>query len=87
MTDQPNELPENAPQPPPAYAARRPSPGPRRLTRNRADAQLGGVCAGLADYFNLDPTLVRVLTVVAVVFTFPIGLFAYLVAWAIMPAE
>jgi phage shock protein PspC (stress-responsive transcriptional regulator) len=101
MTDQPNPQPDeqsheaaesapqaSPPQAPPPYAAPQPAyPGPRRLTRSRADAQLGGVCAGLAEYFNLDPTLVRVLTVVAIVFTFPVGLLAYLVAWAIMPAD
>lgn len=58
---------------------------PRRLTRSRNDAMIGGVCAGLADYLNVDPTLVRVAAVVALVLGFPAVLIGYLVAWAIMP--
>ena len=33
----------------------------KRLVRNVQDKKIGGVCAGLADYFNMDPMLVRVL--------------------------
>jgi phage shock protein PspC (stress-responsive transcriptional regulator) len=57
----------------------------RRLTRPYDDRVLGGVCAGLARYFNLDPTLVRVLTVLVVVLGFFTPVIAYLVAWALMP--
>jgi phage shock protein PspC (stress-responsive transcriptional regulator) len=42
---------------------------PRDLRRRRANQQLAGVCSGIADYFELDPTLVRVLYAVATVFT------------------
>ena len=57
----------------------------RRLTRPYDDRVIGGVCAGLARYFNLDPTLVRVLTVLVVVLGFFTPVIAYLVAWALMP--
>jgi len=59
----------------------------RHLVRSIADRRVGGVCGGLAEYFNVDPTLVRVawmiLSVVpgAIVF----GIVAYLVAWFIIP--
>ncbi len=58
----------------------------KRLTRDTAVSVLGGVCAGLARYWNLDPVLVRVLAVVVLVFSgfFPIVLI-YLLAWIIMP--
>jgi phage shock protein C len=57
-----------------------------RLVRRRDGKVLGGVCAGLADYFNIDVNLVRVLTVVVGLAT-GIGLPAYLLAWLIVPEE
>lgn len=60
---------------------------PRRLTRSSQDSMIGGVCGGIARYTNLDPNLVRILTVVALFIGFPAILVGYLVAWAIMPRE
>lgn len=60
---------------------------PRRLARTRDDKMIGGVCGGLARYFGVDPTLVRVLAVLALVFGFPAALVGYLLAWAIMPQQ
>lgn len=57
----------------------------RRLYRaSEKDSMIAGVCAGIADYFNVDPTLVRI---VWVLFTFwmGFGIFAYLIAWIIIP--
>ena len=61
--------------------------GVHRLTRSTVDRKVAGVCGGLAEYLHVDSTVVRlvwaVLTVVpgAIV----LGVFAYLVAWFIMP--
>lgn len=60
---------------------------PKRLARTRDDKMIGGVCGGLARYFGVDPTLVRVLAVLALVFGFPAALVGYLLAWAIMPQQ
>lgn len=59
----------------------------RRLTRSR-DKMIGGVLAGIADYFDVDPTIVRILYVVLSIASvgFP-GLIAYLIMWAIIPEE
>ncbi len=57
----------------------------KRLTRRSNDKILGGVCSGLADYFNLDATLVRVLAALAAVFSLGTAVVAYVVAWALMP--
>ena len=57
----------------------------KRLVRNTDDKVLGGVCAGVADYLGLDPTLVRVLTVVGAVLGLGSLVVAYVVAWAVMP--
>jgi phage shock protein C len=60
---------------------------PRRLYRLAYDKMLGGVCAGLARYFNIDVTLVRLLVVLGVVFSGGVGLLAYIVAWIVMPVD
>jgi phage shock protein C len=62
------------------------SPQPKRLLRTRDDQMIAGVCGGLARYFGVDPTLVRVLAVIALVFGFPAALVGYVLAWAIMPS-
>ncbi len=56
-----------------------------RLTRNPADGMIGGVCAGIADYYNLDPTLVRLGWLAAAVVTGGIAVPAYAIAWLLMP--
>lgn len=57
----------------------------RLLERNTRDSKIGGVAAGLADYFAIDPTIVR-LAFVLLVFAGGFGFAAYLVAWLVMPA-
>ena len=59
---------------------------PKRLLRTRDDKMIAGVCGGLARYLGVDPTLVRVAAVIALVFAFPAALVGYLLAWAIMPS-
>ncbi len=57
----------------------------RRLFRNPHDKVIGGVCSGVANYFDRDPVIVRL--VFAVLFlTAGIGLLAYILAWIIIPA-
>jgi phage shock protein PspC (stress-responsive transcriptional regulator) len=63
-----------------------PVEAPRRLTRSRDDRYIGGVAAGLANYFNIDPTLVRVAFVVSLAIG-GVGVFAYLVLLALVPVE
>ena len=58
-----------------------------RLVRSQTDRRIAGVCGGLADYFDVDPTIVRltwvVLSIVAGAIVF--GVIAYVVAWFIIP--
>ena len=65
----------------------RDSSGRRVLVRVRDGRMLAGVCAGVADYFGLDVTLVRVIWAVVSVITGGAGVLAYLVAWIIIPDE
>lgn len=59
----------------------------KRLTRSN-DKMVGGVLAGLGNYFDVDPTIVRIGYVVLSIASvgFP-GLIAYLIMWAIIPEE
>lgn len=57
----------------------------KRLLRSQ-DRMLSGVCGGIADYFELDPTLVRIAYVLISLFSaaFP-GLLIYLILWFVVP--
>jgi phage shock protein C len=66
----------------PAVYARMPYPG--QLTRPRHPRMIAGVCAAFALHYGWDLSLVRVLTVLGVLFT-GVGLFVYLAAWIIIP--
>lgn len=59
----------------------------RRLTRSN-DRLLGGVCAGLAEYFDLDPTLVRIAYALVSVLSaaFP-GILVYVILWFVVPPK
>ncbi|HLM23141.1 MAG TPA: PspC domain-containing protein [Propionibacteriaceae bacterium] len=56
----------------------------RKLYRSRNQRMVAGVCGGLADYFNIDATVIRVLFLVLAVFG-GTGLVVYLVMWIIVP--
>ena len=57
----------------------------KRLTRRSDDRMIAGVCSGVADYLGLDVTLVRLLTVVAAIFSVGAVAVAYIAAWILMP--
>ncbi len=59
---------------------------PNRLYRSRSDRMLAGVAGGIAKYFNVDPTLVRLLFVLFALAGGP-GLLVYIIMWIIMPVE
>jgi len=58
----------------------------KKIYRLRKDRKIGGVCSGLADYFDVDPTIVRLAWLIAV-FCAGGGLFAYLIALIVIPNE
>lgn len=60
-------------------------PEARRLTRREDNKILAGVCSGIAAHLNVDPTIVRLLLVAAVVFGFGTGIVVYLAGWWLMP--
>lgn len=58
----------------------------KRLTRSRTDRKIWGVCAGLANYLGIDPTVVRVIAVVSI-FLSGVGILAYIIMAIIVPLE
>ena len=61
-------------------------PAPRRLLRSRDDRVLGGVCGGLARYFNVDPLIIRI-AAVALVFVGGFAIVAYIAALLLVPED
>ena len=59
----------------------------RRLYRSTSDKKLGGVCAGLARYFEVDPTLIRLICAAAIFVSGGLVILAYIAAWIIVPLE
>ncbi len=57
----------------------------KRIYRSNSDKILGGVCAGLAEYVDIDPTIIRVIWAVAFISGF--GFLAYLIAWIVIPEK
>ncbi len=59
----------------------------KRLYRSATDRKLCGVCGGLAEYFDLDSTIVRLAVVLLTIFGFTTGIWIYILAAIIMPDE
>lgn len=58
---------------------------PKRLYRSRQDKVVSGVCGGLANYFNIDPVIIRLAWTMFAVFG--VGIITYIVAMIIVPVE
>lgn len=60
----------------------------KRLYRSKSERSVAGVCGGIAQFFNIDPTLVRILWVIISVFSASVpGLFIYIICALIIPEE
>lgn len=70
----------------PLPADDRRAPHPKRLTRSTSDRMLGGVAGGLAEYFGVSSTAVRVAFVVSIVLPGP-QLLLYLLLWLVIPGR
>lgn len=56
----------------------------KRLMRSGRDQKIAGVCAGVAHYFDMDPTIIRVIWGV-LAFGYGAGIVAYIILWIIAP--
>lgn len=59
----------------------------KRLYRSKKEQMLGGICGGLAEYANIDPSIIRLVWVVLIVFSWGLFLLVYIVAWIIIPVS
>lgn len=60
---------------------------PKKLYRSRTNKMIAGVCGGLADYFKVDPTVMRLIAVLLLVFTGGAAFLAYIILWIVVPEE
>lgn len=58
-----------------------------RLKRSIYDKKIAGVCGGIAQYLNIDSTLVRIVFIVLLLLPPSAGLIAYIAGWIVMPRE
>jgi len=56
----------------------------KKIYRSRTNSMIAGVCGGLGEYLNVDPTILRVVAVL-LIFADGIGLLAYLIGWVVIP--
>jgi phage shock protein C len=59
----------------------------RPLRRSQTDRKVAGVCAGLAQYMDVDVTLVRIIFLVLLFWPPGVGLILYVICWIVMPQE
>ena len=59
----------------------------KRLTLDRENRVIAGVCAGIAKYLEVDVTVVRIVFVLAAIVGCSLGFWAYLIVWAMTPVE
>jgi phage shock protein C len=60
--------------------------GPKRLMRSSIESKIAGVCGGLAEYFGVDPGIMRIaMTLITIASGFVPGILFYIVAWVILP--
>ena len=58
----------------------------KKLFRSK-NRVIAGVCAGIGDYLGIDPTVIRLLWVLLIFFSFGAALLAYIIAWIIIPEK
>ena len=59
----------------------------KRLYRSKKEQMLGGICGGLAEYLDVDPSIIRLVFVVLIVLSWGLFLLVYIAAWVIIPAS
>jgi len=69
---------------PPKTEGKQPGSEVKRLYRSLTNRMVGGVCGGIAEYLGIDPTIVRILFVIAVL-PWGIGIIAYIIGWIVIP--
>jgi phage shock protein PspC (stress-responsive transcriptional regulator) len=59
----------------------------KKLYRNKKKRMIGGVCEGIGEFLEIDPTVVRVIWAFLTILSIGIGIIAYILAWIIIPEK
>lgn len=59
----------------------------KRLYRSKTDRKIAGVCGGIAEYFGIDPTIVRIIALVLLLPGGLPGFVPYLIMWVVVPEK
>ena len=59
----------------------------KKLFRSRKNRMIAGVCGGIGEYLEIDPTVIRLIWVLLVFLSFGAAILAYIVAWIIVPEK
>ena len=59
----------------------------KKLTLSESNKKIVGVCGGIAEYFGIDATIVRIGWILATLISFGTALLAYLICWTVMPND
>ncbi|MFA4982493.1 MAG: PspC domain-containing protein [Candidatus Omnitrophota bacterium] len=59
----------------------------KKLYLSDSNKKLGGVCGGIGEYFDVDPTLVRIIFIIATLASIGLGIIAYILMWIVIPKE
>ncbi|MDD3905406.1 MAG: PspC domain-containing protein [Candidatus Omnitrophica bacterium] len=59
----------------------------KKLYLSDTNKKIGGVCGGLGEYFDLDPTLIRVIFILIALLSFGLGVIGYILIWMIIPRK
>ena len=59
----------------------------KKLYLSDTNKKIGGVCGGLGEYFDMDPTLVRVIFILLALLSFGLGVIGYILIWMVIPRK
>ena len=59
----------------------------KKLYLSGTDRKIGGVCGGIGEYFEKDPTLIRIIFILVALLSFGLGVIAYILIWMIIPRQ
>ena len=57
----------------------------KKLTLSENNKKIAGVCGGIGEYFNIDPTIIRILWIAGIFLSLGTGVLAYLLCWFLIP--
>lgn len=58
----------------------------KKLYRSKTDRKIAGICGGLGEYFDIDPTWIRIIALISLL-TWGVGGLTYLICWLLIPEQ